>query len=43
VKERQSDRVYTFDYYGLVNPGSIDKIEEACTHLREALSAKVKA
>jgi iron complex transport system substrate-binding protein len=43
LKATQSDRVYTFDYYGLVNPGSIDKIEEACTQLREALSAKVKA
>lgn len=30
-----SDRVYTFDYYGLVNPGSIDAISEACNKLKE--------
>ena len=28
------DRVYTFDYYGLVNPGSIDAIAKACTKLQ---------
>ncbi|MBE9117714.1 ABC transporter substrate-binding protein [Lusitaniella coriacea LEGE 07157] len=34
----QRDRVYVFDYYGLVNPGSIDKIEEACIKLQEIFS-----
>ena len=29
-----SDRVYTFDYFGLVNPGSIDAITKACTKLQ---------
>lgn len=40
LKATQSDRVYTFDYYGLVNPGSIEKIKEACNLLSKALSAK---
>lgn len=35
----KDDRVYVFDYYGLVNPGSIDKIEQACNQLREALAS----
>ncbi|PZO37550.1 MAG: iron ABC transporter substrate-binding protein [Pseudanabaena frigida] len=29
-----SDRVYTFDYYGLVNPGSIEAISKACNKLQ---------
>jgi iron complex transport system substrate-binding protein len=33
-----SDRVYTFDYYGLVNPGSIDSISKACNKLRAIVS-----
>jgi iron complex transport system substrate-binding protein len=37
LKATQRDRVYVFDYYGLVNPGSIDKIEEACAKLKQAL------
>jgi iron complex transport system substrate-binding protein len=37
LKATQSDRVYAFDYYGLVNPGSIDKIEEACRKLKQLL------
>ncbi|PHM11517.1 iron ABC transporter substrate-binding protein, partial [Nostoc sp. 'Peltigera malacea cyanobiont' DB3992] len=28
---------YVFDYYGLVNPGSIDAIEKACQQLKQAL------
>jgi iron complex transport system substrate-binding protein len=32
------DRVYVFDYYGLVNPGSIGSIEKACTQLRKITS-----
>lgn len=35
----KDDRVYVFDYYGLVNPGSITKIEQACNQLREALAS----
>ncbi|MEO0947458.1 MAG: ABC transporter substrate-binding protein [Cyanobacteria bacterium J06641_5] len=34
----KSDRVYTFDYYGLVNPGSIDTITQACEQLAEMIS-----
>jgi iron complex transport system substrate-binding protein len=43
LKATQSDRVYTFDYYGLVNPGSIDKIEEACTKLKQVLTQNKNA
>jgi iron complex transport system substrate-binding protein len=32
------DRVYVFDYYGLVNPGSIGSIEKTCTQLRKIAS-----
>ncbi|AFY78554.1 MAG: ABC transporter substrate-binding protein [Hydrococcus sp. C42_A2020_068] len=39
LKATQRDRVYVFDYYGLVNPGSIDKIEEACAKLKQVLKA----
>lgn len=35
----KNNRVYAFDYYGLVNPGSIDSIEKASKQLKEALSA----
>lgn len=35
----KDDRVSVFDYYGLVNPGSIAKIEQACTQLRQVLSS----
>jgi iron complex transport system substrate-binding protein len=38
LKATQRDRVYVFDYYGLVNPGSIDKIEQACNQLRKIFS-----
>lgn len=40
LKAVQRDRVYVFDYYGLVNPGSIDKIEQACNQLKQILAAK---
>lgn len=40
LKAAKNNRVYVFDYYGLVNPGSLDKIEETCNKLRKALSAK---
>lgn len=35
-----NDRVYTFDYYGLVNPGSIDAIEQACEQLQKIGAGK---
>ena len=37
----KSDRVYTFDYYGLVNPGSIEAITKACEKLQAIVNAKV--
>ncbi len=37
LKATQGDRVYVFDYYGLVNPGSIDAIQDACKKLKQAL------
>ncbi len=43
LKATQTNRVHIFDYYGLVNPGSLDKIEEACNQLKKALSAKTQA
>jgi iron complex transport system substrate-binding protein len=39
LKAVKSDRVYPFDYYGLVNPGSIDSIEKACEQLRKIASS----
>lgn len=33
----QNNQVYPFDYYGLVNPGSIDKILQTCNQLKQAL------
>ncbi|NMG11208.1 ABC transporter substrate-binding protein [Brasilonema sp. UFV-L1] len=38
LKATKNNRVYEFDYYGLVNPGSIDAIEKACQQLKVALS-----
>lgn len=32
-----NDRVYIFDYYGLVNPGSIHAIEKTCQNLRQVI------
>ncbi|MDZ8050109.1 MAG: ABC transporter substrate-binding protein [Aulosira sp. ZfuVER01] len=39
LQATKNNRVYTFDYYGLVNPGSIDAIKKACQQLMQALSA----
>ncbi|MBW4668102.1 MAG: ABC transporter substrate-binding protein [Cyanomargarita calcarea GSE-NOS-MK-12-04C] len=36
----KNNRVYVFDYYGLVNAGSIDAIEKACKQLQQSLSEK---
>ena len=30
----KNNRIYTFDYYGLVNPGGIDSIQNTCEKLR---------
>lgn len=40
LKATKNNRVYEFDYYGLVNPGSIDAIEKACGQLKVALSGQ---
>lgn len=34
LKAVKNDRVYVFDYYGLVNPGSIDAIAKTCNSLK---------
>ncbi|WP_242057173.1 MULTISPECIES: ABC transporter substrate-binding protein [Oscillatoriales] len=38
LKATQNNRIYVFDYYGLVNPGSLDKIEETCQKLTEVVN-----
>jgi iron complex transport system substrate-binding protein len=36
----KNNRVYVFDHYGLVNPGSIEKIEQATAQLKQVLAKK---
>lgn len=40
LKAVENKQVYVFDYYGLVNPGSIDSIEKASMKLKQVLSEK---
>jgi iron complex transport system substrate-binding protein len=35
LRATQAQRVYNFDYYGLINPGSIDAIQKACAQLKQ--------
>jgi iron complex transport system substrate-binding protein len=35
LKATKNNRVYVFDYYGLVNPGSLNAIEKACQELEK--------
>lgn len=35
----QEEQVYLFDYYGLINPGSITSVETACQKLRAMLAS----
>lgn len=35
LKATQNNQVYVFDYYGLVNPGSLAKIAETCDRLKQ--------
>lgn len=37
LQAAKNNRVYVFDYYGLVNPGSIDAIKKACEQLKQYL------
>lgn len=37
LQATQKNRIYVFDYYGLVNPGSINAIEKACQQLKQDL------
>lgn len=37
LKATQDERVYEFDYFGLVNPGSITSIEQTCSQLSAQL------
>ncbi|MFN6466377.1 MAG: ABC transporter substrate-binding protein [Nostoc sp. DedVER02] len=39
LQATKNNRVYVFDYFGLVNPGSIDAIEKACQQLKQVLFA----
>jgi iron complex transport system substrate-binding protein len=39
LEATKNNRVYVFDYFGLVNPGSIDAIEKACRQLKQVLFA----
>lgn len=38
LKAVSNGRVYVFDYYGLVNPGSIDAIAKACQKLQQVIT-----
>ena len=40
LKATQTDRVNVFDYYGLINPGSIASIERACAKLSDISEAE---
>jgi len=40
LQATKNNRIYIFDYYGLVNPGSIEKIEEATSELKKVLAKK---
>ena len=35
LKAVKNNNVYNFNYYGLINPGSIDSINDACKKLIE--------
>ncbi|MDF2387894.1 ABC transporter substrate-binding protein [Nostoc ellipsosporum NOK] len=37
LQATKNNRVYSFNYYGLVNPGSIDAIEKTCQQLKQDL------
>jgi iron complex transport system substrate-binding protein len=37
LKAVQNNQVHTMDYFGLVNPGSISAIEQACTKLKQRI------
>lgn len=39
LKATANQQVYSFDYYGLINPGSLEKIEAACDRLSQILSS----
>lgn len=40
LQATKNNRVYVFDYYGLVNPGSLNAIEKASEQLNKALLVK---
>ena len=35
LKASKNEDIYTLDYYGFINPGSVGKIEETCTQLSQ--------
>ncbi|MEM9275196.1 MAG: ABC transporter substrate-binding protein, partial [Cyanobacteria bacterium P01_F01_bin.143] len=38
LQASKNENVYVFEYYGLVNPGSLAKIQEACQNLAAVIS-----
>ncbi len=38
LKATETGSVYSFDYFGLINPGSISSIEKTCAQLKEQVS-----
>jgi iron complex transport system substrate-binding protein len=40
LEATKNNRVYVFDYYGLINPGTLDTIEKVCQRLQVVLSGK---
>lgn len=40
LKATKNNQVYVFDYYGFVNPGSIEKIEQTTAQLKQVLAKK---
>ncbi|WP_293338984.1 ABC transporter substrate-binding protein [Microcoleus sp. CAWBG58] len=40
LKATKNNQVYVFDYYGIVNPGSIEKIDKATAKLKQVIAKK---
>lgn len=40
LRANRNNRIYVFDYYGLVNPGSIEKIEQTTAQLKQIFPKK---
>jgi iron complex transport system substrate-binding protein len=42
LKATQQDQVHSFDYFGLVNPGSLASIEQTCTQLDNLFKGRAR-